>query len=154
MTEIENNTVLFGNKVSDDTISNYYELKVEFDNNKFNQTITNNQLGIACVDRWRGLREKHIVMIKMVIKYIIAIVLESKPEEQATLETHYDFDQKDIMKEIDRKDIMKGLLLLKMSQPSAPSERLLYPNLATIGKRGSALGSPTASRNNEQYTND
>ena len=45
-------------------------------------------------------------------------------------------------------------LLLKMCQPSAPSERLLYPILTTIGERGSALGSRTASRNNEQYIND
>ena len=41
-----------------------------------------------------------------------------------------------------------------MSQPSAPSERLLYPNLTTIGERGSAFGSPSASRIKEQYIND
>ena len=29
-------------KISADTISRYNELKLEFDNNKFNQTITNN----------------------------------------------------------------------------------------------------------------
>ena len=57
MTEIETNIVHFGNKNSADTILKYIELKVEFDNNKFNQSITNIQLGDACVDRWRGLGE-------------------------------------------------------------------------------------------------
>ena len=55
-----NNIVRFGNKVSDDTISNYNEKKLELDNNKFNPTITNIQLGDARIDRWRGLRENHI----------------------------------------------------------------------------------------------
>ena len=51
LSEIETNIVHFCNKVSADTISKYKELKVEFDNNKFNQSITNIQLGDACVDR-------------------------------------------------------------------------------------------------------
>ena len=68
LTGIENKFVCFGNKVSADTIFKYNELKAEFDNNKFNQTITNIQLDDACVVWWRGLREKHILMIKMVIK--------------------------------------------------------------------------------------
>ena len=51
LTEIETNIVRFGNKVSADTISKYNEINVEFDNNKFNQSITNIQLGDACVDR-------------------------------------------------------------------------------------------------------
>ena len=104
MTEIENNIVRFCNKISADTISKYNELKVEFDNNEFNQTITYFQLGDACVDRWRDLRENHILRIKMDIKNIIAILLESKlveNKEQARLEMYYDFDQEDIMKEID-----------------------------------------------------
>ena len=50
LTEIETNIVHFGNKVSADTISKYNELKVEFDNKKINQSITNIQLGDACVD--------------------------------------------------------------------------------------------------------
>ena len=94
----------FGNKVSADTISKYNELKVEFDNNKFNQSITSNHLGDACVDRWRNLGENHILMIKIVIKYIIAILLESKlvdNKEQARLEMHYVFKQEDIMKDIE-----------------------------------------------------
>ena len=78
MTEIETNIVRFSNNLSADTIFRCNDLKVEFENNKFNQTITNIQLGDACVDRWRGLRENHILMIKMIIKYIIAILFESK----------------------------------------------------------------------------
>ena len=112
MTEIENiscNLLIFAhiacfrNKVSADTISKNNEIKVEFANNKFNQTITKIELGDACVDRWRGLREIHRLMIKMVIKYIIAIIRASKlvhNKEQARLELHYDFDLEDIMKEI------------------------------------------------------
>ena len=66
---------------------------MEFDNNKFNQSITNIQLGYACVDRWRGLRENQTLMMKIVIKYIIAIILEIKlvdNKEQARLEMHYE----------------------------------------------------------------
>ena len=76
---------------------------MEFDNNKFNQSVTNIQLGDACVDRWRGLRVNHILMLK-IIKYIIAILLESKlvdNKEQARLEMHYDFKQEDIMKDVE-----------------------------------------------------
>ena len=103
ITEIESTIVYFGNKVSADTISKYNELKVEFDDNRFNQSITIIQLGDAFVDRWRGLRENHIIMMKIVMKYIIAILLESKlvgNKEQARLEIHYDFKQEDIMKDI------------------------------------------------------
>ena len=78
LTEIEHKIVRFCNKVSADTLYKDNELKVEFDNNKFNQTSINIQLGYACVDIWRGLRENHISRMKMVIKYIIAILLESK----------------------------------------------------------------------------
>ena len=102
LTEIETNIVLICNKVSADTISKYNEIKVEFDNNQFNQTITNIQLGDACVDRWRGLRENHILMMKIFIKYIIAILLESKlvdNKEEERLEKRYDFKQEDIMKD-------------------------------------------------------
>ena len=72
-----------------------------------NQSITNIQLGDACVDRWRGLREHHILMMKMkllVTKYIIAILLERRlvdNKEQVRLEMHYDFEQEDIMKDIE-----------------------------------------------------
>ena len=43
-------------------------------------------------------------MMKIVIKYIIAILLESKlvdNKKQARLEMHYDFKQEDIMKDIE-----------------------------------------------------
>ena len=132
LTEIETNIVHFCNKVSADTISKYNEFKVEPDNNKFNQSITNIQLGDACVDRWRGLGENHIFMMKIVIKYIIAILLESKlvdNKEQARLEMHYGFKQEDIVKDIE------SYLLLKMSQPTAPSERLHYPDLSSVSER-------------------
>ena len=122
ITEIETNIVHFGNKVSADTISKYNEIKVEFDNNKVNQSITNIQLRDTCVDRWRCLRENHILMMK--------IILESKlvgNKEQARLEMRYDFKQEHIMKDI--------ILLLKMSQPTAPSERLLYPDLSSVSER-------------------
>ena len=95
--------VHFANKISANTFTKYNELKVEFDNNKFNQSITNIQLEDACVDRWRGLRENHILMLKIVIKYIIAMLLESglvDNREQERLEKYYNFKQEDIMKDI------------------------------------------------------
>ena len=66
--------------------------------------MTNIQLGDAFFDRWRGLRGNQIIMMKMVIKNVIAILLESKlvdSKEQARFEMHYDFNQEDIMKDID-----------------------------------------------------
>ena len=78
MTGIETSIVRFVKKVSADTIFKYNDLKLEFDNDKFNQTITNIQLSEACVDRWRSVRENHILTIKMVIKYIITKLLENK----------------------------------------------------------------------------
>ena len=104
LTEIETNIVHFCNQVSADTISKYNDLKVELDNSKFNHSITNIQLGDACVDRWRVLRENHILMMKIVIKHKIAILLESKlvdNKEQARLEMHYDFKQEDTMRDIE-----------------------------------------------------
>ena len=50
LTEVETNIIHFGNKVSADTISKYIDLKVEFDSNKFNQSINNFELDDACVD--------------------------------------------------------------------------------------------------------
>ena len=91
LTENETNNVHFGIKISADTISKYNELKVEFDNNKFYQAITNFQFGDACVDRWSCLRVNHILLMKIVIKYIIAIILESKlvdNKEQARIQLH------------------------------------------------------------------
>ena len=68
---------MLGKKFSADTFSKNNELKVEFDNNKVNQSITNIHLRDACVDIWRGLRENHILMMKVVVKYSITILLES-----------------------------------------------------------------------------
>ena len=104
LTENETNNVHFGNKVSANTISKYNELEAEVDSNKFNQSITKIQLGDACVDRWRVLRENHILMMKIVMKYIMAILLENKVvenKEHARLEMHYDFNQEDIMKDFE-----------------------------------------------------
>ena len=42
------NTVKFCNKVAADTISKYNQLKLEIDNNKFNQNISNIQLDEMC----------------------------------------------------------------------------------------------------------
>ena len=104
LSEIETKIVHYCNKVSADTISKYNELKVEFDNNKFNQSFTNIQLGDVCVDRWRGLRENHILIMKTVIKYIMAILLEGRlldKNDQESLENHYEFKKHDIMKDIE-----------------------------------------------------
>ena len=73
LTEIETNIFRFGEKVLTDTISKCNEIKKEFDNKKFNQTITNIQLGDACVDRWRGLTDNHVLMVKAVINYVKAL---------------------------------------------------------------------------------
>ena len=75
ITEIETNIVHFANKVSADTISNYNELKMKFDNNEFNQSITNVQLGDACVDRLRGLRDKHILLKNMSYKIFKSYII-------------------------------------------------------------------------------
>ena len=104
LSEIETKIVHICNKVSADTIFKYNELKVEFDNNKFNQSITSIQLGDACVDRWRGLRKSHILMMKIVIKYIMTILLEGRlldKNDQERLENHYEFKKDDIMKDIE-----------------------------------------------------
>ena len=42
---------------------------------------------------------------------------------------HYGFKQEDITKEIE------SFLLMKMSQPAAPSESLLYPDLSSVSER-------------------
>ena len=108
------NTVYFCNKVAGDTISNYNQLKQEFDNHKFNQNITNIHLDDMFTTGLRGFKEVYektnsfidealLKNKKTIVQYIIAILLESKllgNKEQAGLEMHYDFDQEDIMKDI------------------------------------------------------
>ena len=42
---------------------------------------------------------------------------------------HYGFNQEDITKEIE------SFLLMKMTNPTAPSERLLYPDLLSVSER-------------------
>ena len=110
------NTVKFCNKVAADTISKYNQLKQEFDNNKFNQDITNIQLDEMFTT---GLKENKEVnkmtnsfideaLLKnkrTIVQYIIAILLRSTlvdSKEQARLEMHYGFKQEDITKEIER----------------------------------------------------
>ena len=109
------NTVKFCNKVAADTISKYNQLKQEFDNNKFNQNITNIQLDEMFTT---GLKEFKEVNKKInsfideallknkrtIVQYLIAILLKSTlldNKEQEKLEKHYGFKQEDIMKEIE-----------------------------------------------------
>ena len=96
-------------------------MKQKFDNYKFNQNITNIQLDdmfITGLKEFQEVKEMTNSFIdeallknkKTRVRNIIAILLESKlldNNEQARLEMHY--------------DIMK--YFLKVSQPSAPSER-------------------------------
>ena len=51
------NTVKFCNKVAADTISKYNQLKQEFDNNKFNQNITNIHLDEMFTNGLREMKE-------------------------------------------------------------------------------------------------
>ena len=109
------NTVNFCNKVSSDTISNYNQLKLEIDNNKLNQNITNIHLDDMFTTALKVFKEVNkktnsavdealIKDKKTVVKYIIAKLLESRlvdNREQAGLEMHYSFKQKDIMKDIE-----------------------------------------------------
>ena len=109
------NTVNFCNKVAADTISNYNQLKQDFVNNNFNQNITNIHLDDMFTTGLRGFKESNEktnsfideALIKnknTIVQYIIAVLLESKlldNKEQARLQMHYDFDQDDIMKDIE-----------------------------------------------------
>ena len=109
------NTVKFCNKVAADTISKYNQLKLEIDNNKFNQNITNIQLDEMFT---KGLKEFKEVNKKSnsfideallknkrtIVQYIIAILLRSTlsdNKEKNRLEMHYGFNQEDITKEIE-----------------------------------------------------
>ena len=61
------NTVNFCNKVAADTISKYNQLKQEFDNNKFNQNITNIHLDDLFTNGLRGLKKliKRLILLSM-----------------------------------------------------------------------------------------
>ena len=99
------NTVKFCNKVAADTISKYNQLKQEFYNNKFNQNITNIQLDEMFTNGLREMKEYKKSLRGVIVQYIIAILLQSKlldNKEEDRLEMHYNFNQEDIMKEIER----------------------------------------------------
>ena len=99
------NTVKFCNKVAADTISKYNQSKQEFDNNKFNQNITNIQLDEMFTNGLREMKENNESLKSVIVQYIIAILLQSKlldNKEKGRLEMHYSFNQEDIMKEIER----------------------------------------------------
>ena len=99
------NTVKFCNKVAADTISKYNQLKQEFDNNKFNQNITNIHLDEMFTNGLREMKEYNKSLRGVIVQYIIAILLQSKlldNKEKDRLEMHYSFNQEDIMKEIER----------------------------------------------------
>ena len=99
------NTVKFCNKVAADTISKYNQLKQEFDNNKFNQNITNKHLDEMFTNGLRETKEYNKSLRGVIVQYIIAILLQSKildNKEKDRLEMHYSINQEDIMKEIER----------------------------------------------------
>ena len=142
-----NNQIDISNSNITELRKGYNQLKLDIDNKKFNQNITTKQLDdmfTTGLKEFKGVNKKTnsftdealLENKKTMVQNLIAILLESRlldNKEQAILERHCDFDQEDIMKDIE------SYLLLKMSQPSAPSERFLYPNLSTV---------------NEQYIND
>ena len=99
------NTVNFCKKVAADTISKCNQLKQEFDNNKFNQNITNIHLDDMFTNGLREMKEYNKSLRKVIVQYITAILLRSTlvdNKEQARLEMHYGFKQEDIMKKIER----------------------------------------------------
>ena len=99
------NTVKFCNKVAADTISKYNQLKQEFDNNKFNQNITNIHLDEMFTNGLREMKDYNKSLRGVIVQYIIAILLQSKlldNKEKDRLEMHYSFNQEDIIKEIER----------------------------------------------------
>ena len=110
------NTAKFCNKVAADTISKYNQLKQDFDNDKFNQNITNIKLDEMFTTGLKEFKEVNkktnffideaLLKIKRtIVQYIIAILLRSTlldNKEQESLEKHYGFKQEDITKEIDR----------------------------------------------------
>ena len=96
------NTVNFCNKVAADTISKYNQLKQEFDNNKFNQNITNIHLDDMFTNGLREMKEHNKSLRGVIVIYIISILLRSKlldNKEKDRLEMHYGFKQEDITKE-------------------------------------------------------
>ena len=145
------NTVNFCNKVAADTISTYNQLKQEFDNNKFNKNITNIRLDdmfTTGLKEFKEINKKTNSAVdealkknkRTIVQYIIAILLRSTladNKEQERLEMQYGFKQEDITKEIESFLLMKisKAMTESMTNPTAPSERLLYPNLSTVNEQ-------------------
>ena len=84
-TNEDTNTVKFCNKIAADTISKYNNLKQEFDNNKFNQNITNLQLDEMFTTRLKEFKEVNkktnsfidealLKNKRTIVQYIIAIL--------------------------------------------------------------------------------
>ena len=99
------NSVKFCNKVAADTISKYNQSKQEFDNNKFNQNITNIQLDEMFTNGLREMKEYNKSFRGVIVQHIIAILLQSKLLDNKVkdrLEMHYSFNQEDIMKAMKR----------------------------------------------------
>ena len=98
------NTVKFCKKVAADTISIYNQLKQEFDNNKFNENITNIHLDDMFTNGLREMKE-YKKSLRKVVQYTIAILLQSTlvdNKEKERLEMHCGFKKEDIMKDIER----------------------------------------------------
>ena len=105
----------FCKEVSADTISKYNHLKLEIDNNKFNQNINNIQLDemfTTGLKEFKEVNKKTNSFIdeallknkRTTVQYIIAILLRSTlldNKEQESLEQHYGFKQEDITNEIE-----------------------------------------------------
>ena len=107
------NSVKFCNKLAADTISKYNQLKQVFDNNKFNQNITNIQLDdmfTTGLKKFKEINKKNNSAVdealirnkRTIVRYIIAILLRSTlvdNKEHARFEKHHGFKQEDITKE-------------------------------------------------------
>ena len=79
--------------------------KWEFDNNKFNQNITNIHLDDMFTNGPREMKECNKSLRGVILQNIIAILVRSAlvdNKEKERLEMHYGFKQEDITKEIER----------------------------------------------------
>ena len=80
------NTVNFCNKVAADTISKYNQFKQEFDNNKFNQNITNIQLDEMFTNGLREMKDynkslRGVIVQKFLYFYEVSyLIIKSKTD--------------------------------------------------------------------------